>query len=435
MLGGGTFTAQNKIIPGTYINFVSLASASSTLLDRGVATMPLASDWGVPGKVFEVTNTEFVKNSMKLFGYPYDHEKMKGLRDLFKNIKTLYAYRLVGNTAEKAKSGDGNVIAKYPGVAGNNITLKVTAIPGDDVAYIVETYFNNVLVDSVTTTDDGADIHNDYVDATFLLGGASTITLTGGTNGTITGDEYQAYFDAIESYSFNALGVVTADDDIKGLCANFCKRLRDEMGIKFQAVVYNYKADYEGVINVKNKVTDANESEASLVYWVTGIIAGCAVNASNLNKLYDGEFTVDTNYTQKQLEEAIIAGEFTLHNVGFDVRVLEDINSLTTTTDAKNELFKDNQTIRVIDQIANDTATLFNTKYLGNVPNDESGRISLWNDLVKLREELQNIRAIENFADGDVSVSAGATKNSVVVTDAIEIINTMAKLYMTTTIA
>jgi len=40
-LGGGTFTAQNKVLPGTYINFVSAASANANLSDRGIATMPL----------------------------------------------------------------------------------------------------------------------------------------------------------------------------------------------------------------------------------------------------------------------------------------------------------------------------------------------------------------------------------------------------------
>lgn len=49
-LGGGTFTAQNKVLPGTYINFVSAASANTNLSDRGVATMPLELDWGVEGK-------------------------------------------------------------------------------------------------------------------------------------------------------------------------------------------------------------------------------------------------------------------------------------------------------------------------------------------------------------------------------------------------
>jgi hypothetical protein len=117
--------------------------------------------------------------------------------------------------------------------------------------------------------------------------------------------------------------------------------------------------------------------------------------------------------------------------VGDSVRVLEDINSLVTTTDDKGDIFKDNQTIRVVDQIANDIASLFNTKYLGVVPNDESGRISLWADIVKHHEQLQDIRAIENFNDADVTVSQGNTKKSVVVNDVVTVVNTMTQLYMT----
>lgn len=138
------------------------------------------------------------------------------------------------------------------------------------------------------------------------------------------------------------------------------------------------RADYEGVVNVKNAVTDSAWTEAALVYWATGVIAGCAVNASNTNKKYDGEFTVNTDYTQKQLEKAISDGEFAFHRVGQDIRVLKDINSLVTTAADKGDIFKSNQTIRVIDQIATDIAGIFATKYLGVIPNDADGtRVSL----------------------------------------------------------
>ena len=211
--------------------------------------------------------------------------------------------------------------------------------------------------------------------------------------------------------------------------------MRDEVGVKFQAVVYGQAADYEGVINVKNKVLDDGANEASLVYWVTGVAAGTAVNASATNKIYDGEFDINVDYTQSQLEAAIKAGEFTLHQVGSDVRVLTDINSLVTTTANKGDVFKDNQTIRVCDQIATDFANLFVTKYLGVVPNDASGRTSLWADIVKHHENMQSIRAIENFTDEDVTVDQGETKKSVVVTDNITVVNTMEKLYMTVYVA
>lgn len=61
-LGGGTFTVQNKELPGAYINFVSAASANAALSDRGIATVPLELDWGAEGEIFEVTNEDSVKD-------------------------------------------------------------------------------------------------------------------------------------------------------------------------------------------------------------------------------------------------------------------------------------------------------------------------------------------------------------------------------------
>ena len=199
--------------------------------------------------------------------------------------------------------------------------------------------------------------------------------------------------------------------------------------------LYDYaKADFMGVISVNNKPLDEGWNEAGLVYWVTGACAGCAVNKSNQNRKYDGNFTVETPHTQNQLKAAIKAGKFTFHKVGADVRVLDDINTMVTVSDTQGDIFKDNQTVRVIDQIGNDIAVLFNTKYLGVVPNDAAGRVSLWSDIVKHHEQLQDIRAIEDFSDGDVKVTQGATKKSVVVEDSVTVVSAMGKLYMVCTI-
>ena len=231
------------------------------------------------------------------------------------------------------------------------------------------------------------------------------------------------------------MGVAVTDESTKGLFASFVKRMRDEMGIKFQLVLYNYAADYMGTVSVKNKVLDSGQNEASLVYWVTGAVAGCEINRSNQNRLYDGGFTVNTGYTQTELVQAVKSGEFVLHKVGTDVRVLEDINTMVTTTEDQGDIFKDNQSVRVADQIANDIAVIFNTKYLGVVPNNNAGRTSLWSDIVKHHENLESIGAIEEFSDSDVVVEQGNTKKSVVVKDAVTIVNAMSKLYMTVTVA
>ena len=115
--------------------------------------------------------------------------------------------------------------------------------------------------------------------------------------------------------------------------------------------------------------------------------------------------------------------------------MLSDVNTLTTFTNERGEDFALNQTVRVLDQIANDVAVLFCTRYLGQIPNDEAGRISLWNDIVKHHQELERQRAIENFSPEDVQVSAGQTKRSVVVSGRVTPVCAMEQLYMTVTVA
>ncbi|AXB65812.1 phage tail sheath family protein [Clostridioides difficile] len=434
-LGGGTFVTQNKVLPGAYINFVSATRATSSLSDRGIVAIPLELDWGIDEDVFQVTSDDFEKYSVKYFGYDYTHEKLKGLRDLFKNIRLGYFYKL--NKGVKASCTIAT--AKYSGIRGNDLKVTVTTNIDDNAKFDVVTLLDNKKVDTqiakvITDLQD-----NDYItwkkDAT--LEASAGLVFTGGANGeAVTGAEYQAFLDKIESYSFNALGCLATTTEIKSLFVEFTKRMRDKVGAKFQTVLYKKSdADYEGVVSVENKIKDKDLVESSLIYWATGAIAGCDINKSNTNKRYDGEFDVDVNYTQIQLEEALKTGKFIFHKVGDEVHVLEDINTFVSFTDEKNDDFSSNQSIRVLDQIANDIATLFNTKYLGEVPNDKSGRISFWNDVVKHHEQLQNMRAIEDFKADDVSVEPGSDKKTVVVSDAVKVISAMSKLYMTVSVS
>ncbi|EQF56077.1 phage tail sheath family protein [Clostridioides difficile CD181] len=397
--------------------------------------MPLELDWGIDEEVFQVTSDDFEKYSVKYFGYDYTHEKLKGLRDLFKNIRLGYFYKL--NKGVKASCSIAT--AKYSGTRGNDLKVIVTTNIDDNTKFDVVTLLDNKKVDTqiakvITDLQD-----NDYItwkkDTT--LEASAGLVFTGGTNGeSVTGAEYQAFLDKIESYSFNALGSLATTAEIKSLFVEFTKRMRDKVGAKFQTVLYKKNdADYEGVVSVENKVKDTGLLESSLVYWTTGAIAGCDINKSNTNKKYDGEFDVDVNYTQIQLEEALKSGKFIFHKVGDEVHVLEDINTFVSFTDDKNDDFSSNQSVRVLDQIANDIATLFNEKYLGKVPNDKAGRISFWNDVVKHHKELENIRAIEDFKTDDVSVELGNDKKTVIVSDAVKVINAMSKLYMTVSVS
>lgn len=341
MLGGGVFVTQNKILPGSYINFVNASKATATLGDRGTVAiaLPLNKE---SGTVIEITKAELVKDSQTLLGKAYNSDELSPLREIFCHANKVYVYDL----------GESGTVA--------------------EAVAALEPYDFNVLCA--------------YTD---------------------TAEDISAYVTQVKSW-------------------------RNDMGKKCQVVVYNQTSpDHEGVINVVSTVSNEGADAHALVAWVAGAEAGCAINSSCTNMKYDGEYTIVVNKTQTQLEDCITSGQIVFHNVYGDICMLEDINSLTTTTEDKGEDFKSNQTIRVIDQIANDIAKLFNTKYLGKIQNNSSGRISLWADIVKHHRDLEGLQAIENFDATLLTVKQGDTKKSVVITDVITVVNSMSQLYMT----
>ena len=440
-LGGGVWFSQNKKLPGSYINFISRITASTTIGSRGVAAIGMSLDWGIDGEMMEITGEDFVRNSLKYFGFVYTDSAVRWLREIFRNATKVYVYKL--NSSDSGKSSNTYATAKCSGMFGNNLKIKISANVNDANLWDVVTLMSGVEVDSQTVASAANLKDNDFV--TFkknaTLAATAGLSLTGGTHTSTTAENHVTFMNLLESYTdVNAVGVANDESasgalQLNAVYAAWCKRMRDEVGFKVQVVMYNYAADYEGVVNVKNAVNTPSVSKAGLVYWVLGLIAGSPINGSATNKLYDGELDIDTNYTQAQLEACIDAGEFVLHKVGNDVRVLVDINSLTTTTTDKGDLFKANQTIRVIDDMANQIAATFNTKYLGIVPNDDDGRAALWADIVGYCRELDRIRAIENFDEESVTVEQGNSKRAVLVNCALTIINAMEQLYMTTIIS
>lgn len=187
-----------------------------------------------------------------------------------------------------------------------------------------------------------------------------------------------------------------------------------------------------GVISVPNKTLDDEWSEASAVYWVTGVECATAVNKSCEGKVYDGEFNIES--IDNDLEDYIKKGQLVLDRNNDEIEILSDINTHITLTEECNGDFCDNQTIRIVDELANQDALIFKTRYRGKFPNDEPGRSSLKSDLCGIREQLQTMRALENFKREDMTVEKGETKKSVVVKNEVQVVNTMSIMYMTTVI-
>lgn len=431
-LGGGTFTNYNKVLPGTYINFVSALASTGAVSERGVCAVAMELDWGAEDEMFSVSADEFFSDSVKIFGYDYTKNQMKRMRDLFLNASKVYVYRLGNGTKATGDFAE----AKYAGICGNSISIRVSDNIDKKGYFDVYTYYNNVVRDRQIVKSAAELNDNDFVvwkkSATLKVCAATA--LAGGANATVTGEDYQKFLDKCENVQFNILAVASTDENVNSLVASYTKRMREERGVKFQSVLYKTAADDMGVINVETMVKDDMFDESNFVWFVAGAEAGCEIYKSLTNKVYNGSFKLSTNLSQSSLEEAVQGGRLVAHSVDDEWRILADINSLVTTGGEVGEVFCENQTVRIIDKIACDDANLFKTKYLGIVPNDEEGRISLWNDIAEHRKSLVKMRAIEPFKDEDISVKKGSSKTSVIIESRICPINSMTQLYISTTV-
>lgn len=442
-LGGGTYIKQDKVLPGIYINVVSEAARAETASERGVVCVPLVLNWGAKNEIIRVSAEDFEKSSKTIFGYAADAPQMLALRELFTGgARELIAYRVVGSGSASASCTFGT--AKYHGTRGNDIKIAVAKDADDTSRYVVTTYLGTEAVDVQIVSAANALVDNAFVafNKSASLTETAGTAMTGGEDGaSLTVSDYQAFLDAAETYGCNVLCCPTANSDVSALFSAYTKRMREERGVRMQCVVYKKPTDYEGVINVDNTVSGFSDENLGvgaygLVYFVSGISASCALGKSNANRTYTGELTVNTNYTQAALEACLQSGKFVMHNVGGTVRVLDDINGLITFTDEKGESFGYNQTVRAVDALADAVSTKFASEYMGAIPNDDAGRISLWNDICKIIREFESAGVFTGFSTDQVKVSAGEKPQAVVceiagLTEAY----TMTQLYVRITIS
>ena len=435
MLGGGTFLVQNKVLPGTYINYVSIPRPSNIFGDRGYAAIAIPLKWGADFTV--VGNEELQKDSLKLFGVSFDSDVLTPIREALQFAKTLYVGRLGGGSKASVNQNGIKFDAKYAGSLGNNLSVKFEAVP--DNKFMVRTFLNGLVVDEQVVSSKDDLLSNDYIDfsceATVKFDELSKaeVKLAGGSDTDSTTEDHVKFISELETRYFNVVGYYGIDDKIAKLYASFIKRLRDEVGKKAQAVLFKTKEsryNYEGIVQVNS---EAEGVSYGFIPWVTGALAGIAVNKSLDNVLYGGEMKLTKksgSLVGRDLERAIIKGEFVFHRVDDDVRVLQDINSFTEFSPEKNEDFAQNQNIRVLDQIAMDVSKIFGSRYLGKVQNNKDGRVSLWADITNHANTLQKLGAIEDFVPEDVVVNQGLSKDSVDVSYVVKPVMAMRKLYM-----
>ncbi|MFD2613540.1 phage tail sheath family protein [Paenibacillus gansuensis] len=434
-MAGGTYSVQNKVRPGVFINFESEGQSLATLGTRGITALQLVLPWGPAKEIIEVNAGEDV---FERLGYDITASQLLLIKEALKRAKTVLLYRLNAGVKATAAAGNLTATAKYGGLRGNDLKIIVQANIDDPAKFDVRTLLSGVQVDSQTVANIAGLTPNKWV--TWSGAGALTATagtsLAGGTDGAaVVNADHTDFLAALELYYFNTVAYVGTDNTLKSVYAAFAKRLRDDEGRKIQLVVENYPAaDYEGVISVKNGVVLADGTKLTAdqaVAWVAGATAAAAANESLTYTAYDEAVDANPRYTNSQTITALNNGEFLFTmNKGRAV-VEQDINTFKSFTPTKGKTFRKNRSLRALDSLANDWKDTFESYYIGKVSNNADGRNLFRKECVKIAEIYQGIGAIQNFdALTDITVTLGDELDAVFVGSSVQPVDSIEKIYM-----
>lgn len=430
-MAGGTWTTQNKVRPGAYINVRSSGGLGPADSVSGVTALPIALDFGPEGEVVTVTSS----SDLTAFGYDLTDPQLLLLREALKQAATVLVYRVGSGGRAAATEGDLSITALYGGTRGNAISVVSKENVNVTDAYDVETYLAGRLVDrqtAKTIEELSANRVVNFVGSGELT--AFSVVLENGSNTPATANDYMTFFSKIQVFEFNTLALPVQDDVIKTAGVSFINRMRNEEGKKCQLVVAGHAANNEAVINVKNGVilldgTRITAEQATA--WVAGASASAGVATSLTYTKYDGAVDVTQRFLNTEIIEALQNGEFVFTEQRGEVVIEQDINSLTSFTADKSKDFSKNRVLRCLDDIANNSKKAFEDNFIGQINNDQDGRELYKADRINYFNGLQGAGAITNFSADDIEISAGNEKDSIVLNVQVQPVDAMEKLYMT----
>lgn len=434
-MAGGTWLSQNKVRPGAYINFKGVSDASSAAGTSGIVTMPLPMSWGA--QVTELLSTELQSGaSLVKIGYTANDPEAQLYREALKNCYKAIIYRVdSGGTKAAATIGNLTATAKYAGVVGNRISVAIIA---NSTKFDVVTYVDGVQKDKQYALATVADVvDNDWLDfsGTGVLAANAGTSLTAGTDGTVTNANYTAYLTAIQTYQWDTMGIPADNDTVAAEVVTAITTMRDTYGKKVRAVLYDYAADYEGIIVVDQGYKTAAETVAATAFvaYVAGLCAGSGIATSNTYHVITGATEIVNPKTDAEIITALEAGKMVLSSRQDGAIVIEqDINTLHTFTVDKPYSFSKNRVIRTLDEINNKIALLFATTFIGKVDNTQDGRNVFKAGIISYLNTVLAQGAIRDFdSTADIAISAGEAIDAVVVDLAVTPVDSIEKVYMT----
>lgn len=340
-MAGSVFrVGEQKIRPGVYVRVANLTE-SAGIGAEGIVAVLFRASWGPLNEPRVIEGGLYEIDSLYVAGGTIDalKEAVRG------GARKVVAYRM-GNGGQKASlklkdTAATDVVqidAKYPGTVGNELKVTVrdslTTGKRELLVYrgtqLLELFsFDTGPDEAQALVDVVAAKGSNWITATKLAAGdgsLATVTqqaLTGGTDPTVTGEDYSNALNAIETQDFQVLVVDSEDPSVHSTVESYVDRVRDDgkrimavvgepTSIPFSVRLLNSKAfNNAAVVYVGNgfKTSYGATLEGyKAAARVAGIIAGSPITKSFTHEVIPDATEIVGALINSEIEQAINAG-------------------------------------------------------------------------------------------------------------------------------
>lgn len=204
--------------------------------------------------------------------------------------------------------------------------------------------------------------------------------------------EMSAALEWLATQSFDYLAAtpdVTAEES--GAIATWVKARRQENHAIYKAVLPNLVADSEAIVNFATggiKVGADTYTAAQYCSRIAGLIAGTPMEISStyapLIEVSDVE-----RLAAAEMDAAVDAGKLILFHDGVKVKTGRGVNSLTTTSPEKGDIFKKVKIVETLDLINSSLRTAIQDGWIGKYPGSYDSVVILISMVKAFLEDLE----------------------------------------------
>ena len=311
---------------------------------------------------------------------------------------------------ERSKRGIVALILEEP---QDTITKLLTDHTGTDNSTIKA--ITNPFV--IFTTDDIpselTDNNKDYIKKC-LIGYTKTpyrvrvyLQATGDEKSATEADKFSATLKKVATDRFDYLAIPTITEAQCETVATWVKTNRENKFKKIKAVLPDYDADYEGIINFGNtSIVTKNKTYTPAEYTarIAGLIAGTPMTISATYAPLAEVIDCDKHDLDEN-DEKVNKGQFFIWFDGEKFKMSRAMNSLVTTTQGKLEAYQTIKTVDIMDMMYDDIRQTCQDYYIGKYTNDYDNKCLLMSAIMGYFKELEQGRLLQkDYSTIDINV-------------------------------